>query len=88
MKIYKYYGHNLKMRSSIRIKLSIDQGTWASFKRNQIPFELHLEELYIYHSDSYRRKTGLVEVVQIGTSLQNRMPILIGVMNFQFNRGT
>lgn len=70
------------MRSSIRIKLSIDHGTWASFKRNRIPFEPHLEELYIYHSDSYQRKTGLVEVVQIGTSLQNRMAILIGIMNF------
>ncbi|KAG4152549.1 hypothetical protein ERO13_D04G129256v2 [Gossypium hirsutum] len=51
MNICEQCGYNMKIRSSNRIKLSIDPGTW----------------LYKDRIDFYQRKTGLTEAIQTGT---------------------
>ncbi|KAB2005172.1 hypothetical protein ES319_D11G251200v1 [Gossypium barbadense] len=80
--------YHLKMSSSDRIKLSIDPGTWGPMDEDMIsldPIEFQSEEeLYKDHIDLYQRKKGLIEVIQIGTSKLNGIPIAIEVMGFQF----
>ncbi|KAJ4967488.1 hypothetical protein NE237_019337 [Protea cynaroides] len=53
------------------------------------PIEFHSEEEpYKERIDSYQRKTGLTEAVQIGIGQLNGIPIAIGVMGFQFMGGS
>uniref|UniRef100_A0A2N9H7F1 Ribulose bisphosphate carboxylase large chain n=1 Tax=Fagus sylvatica TaxID=28930 RepID=A0A2N9H7F1_FAGSY len=77
---------------SDRIELSIDPGTWAPMDEEMVsvdPIEFQLEEeSYKDRIDSYQRKTGLTEAVQTGTGQLNRIPIAIGVMDFEFMGGS
>nr|YP_010010097.1 acetyl-CoA carboxylase beta subunit [Fagus japonica]QNU39983.1 acetyl-CoA carboxylase beta subunit [Fagus japonica]QNU40065.1 acetyl-CoA carboxylase beta subunit [Fagus japonica] len=92
MNICEHCGHYLKMSSSDRIELSIDPGTWAPMDEEMVsvdPIEFQLEEeSYKDRIDSYQRKTGLTEAVQTGTGQLNRIPIAIGVMDFDFMGGS
>nr|YP_009248527.1 acetyl-CoA carboxylase carboxyltransferase beta subunit [Eremospatha macrocarpa]AMW66579.1 acetyl-CoA carboxylase carboxyltransferase beta subunit [Eremospatha macrocarpa] len=85
-------GYHLKMSSSDRIELSIDPGTWDPMDEDMVsmdPIEFHSEgEPYRDSIDSYQRKTGLTEAVQTGIGQLNRIPIAIGVMDFQFMGGS
>ncbi|KAL4287727.1 hypothetical protein AHAS_Ahas19G0215100 [Arachis hypogaea] len=38
--------------------------------------------------NSYQRKTGLIGAVQTGTGQLNEIPVAIGIMDFQFMRGS
>nr|YP_010034950.1 acetyl-CoA carboxylase carboxyltransferase beta subunit [Toxicodendron griffithii]QOX09784.1 acetyl-CoA carboxylase carboxyltransferase beta subunit [Toxicodendron griffithii] len=92
MNICEQCGYHLKMSSSDRIELSIDPGTWDPMDDDMVsldPIEFHSEEEpYKNRIDSYQRKTGLTEAVQTGTGQLNRIPIAIGVMDFQFMGGS
>nr|QCW93719.1 acetyl-CoA carboxylase subunit beta [Erismadelphus exsul] len=92
MNICEQCGYHLKMSSSDRIELSVDPGTWDPMDEDMVsldPIEFHSEEEpYKDRIDSYQRKTGLTEAVQIGTGQLNGIPIAIGVMDFQFMGGS
>nr|YP_009341000.1 acetyl-CoA carboxylase carboxyltransferase beta subunit [Gossypium klotzschianum]YP_009341084.1 acetyl-CoA carboxylase carboxyltransferase beta subunit [Gossypium davidsonii]AJD79912.1 acetyl-CoA carboxylase carboxyltransferase beta subunit [Gossypium klotzschianum]AJD80026.1 acetyl-CoA carboxylase carboxyltransferase beta subunit [Gossypium davidsonii] len=92
MNICEQCGYHLKMRSSDRIELSIDPGTWGPMDEDMIsldPIEFQSEEeLYKDRIDFYQRKTGLTEAIQTGTGQLNGIPIAIGVMDFQFMGGS
>lgn len=92
MNICEQCGYHLKMNSSDRIELSVDPGTWNPMDENMVsldPIGFHSEEEpYKDRIDSYQRKTGLTEAVQTGTGQLNRIPVAIGVMDFQFMGGS
>ncbi|KAG4109509.1 hypothetical protein ERO13_1Z050266v2, partial [Gossypium hirsutum] len=92
MNICEQCGYHLKMRSSDRIELSIDPGTWGPMDEDMIsldPIEFQSEEeLYKDRIDFYQRKTGLTEAIQTDTGQLNGIPIAIGVMDFQFMGGS
>nr|QBE87992.1 acetyl-CoA carboxylase carboxyltransferase beta subunit [Glinus dahomensis] len=92
MNICEQCGYHLKMSSSDRIELSIDQGTWNPMDEDMVsidPIEFHSEEEpYKDRIDSYQRKTGLTEAVQTGIGQLNGIPVAIGVMDFQFMGGS
>ncbi|XLT62517.1 hypothetical protein HN873_019041 [Arachis hypogaea] len=94
MNICEHCGYHLKMSSSDRIELSIDPGTWNPMDEDMVsmdPIEFHSEEeseSYKNRMDSYQRKTGLTEAVQTGTGQLNRIPVAIGIMDFQFMGGS
>nr|YP_009767591.1 acetyl-CoA carboxylase beta subunit [Duparquetia orchidacea]QIS98209.1 acetyl-CoA carboxylase beta subunit [Duparquetia orchidacea] len=92
MNICEQCGYHLKMRSSDRIDLSIDPGTWNPMDEDMVsldPIEFHSEEEpYKDRIDSYQRKTGLTEAVQTGKGQLNGIPVAIGVMDFQFMGGS
>ncbi|MFQ6647976.1 hypothetical protein Gotur_021474, partial [Gossypium turneri] len=75
MNICEQCGYHLKMRSSDRIELSIDPGTWGLMDEDMIsldPIEFQSEEeLYKDRIDFYQRKTGLTEAIQTGTGQLN-----------------
>ncbi|MBA0557832.1 hypothetical protein Golob_014874 [Gossypium lobatum] len=79
------------MRSSNRIELLIDLGTWGPTDEDLIsldPTEFQFEEeLYKDRIDFYQRRTRLTEAIQTGTGQLNSIPIAIGVMDFQFIGG-
>ncbi|MBA0858569.1 hypothetical protein Goshw_028142 [Gossypium schwendimanii] len=82
MNICEQCGYHLKMRSSNRIELSIDPGTWGPMDEDLIsldPSEFQSEEeLYKDRIDFYQRKTGLTEAIQTSTGQLNGIPIAIG----------
>ena len=90
--ICEQYRYHSKMSSSDRIKLSIDPGTWNPMDEDMVsldPIAFHSgEEPYKEHIDIYRRRTGLTDVVQTGTSQLNGILVVIGVMDFQFMGGS
>nr|YP_009861508.1 acetyl-CoA carboxylase carboxyltransferase beta subunit [Mirabilis himalaica]QKN19405.1 acetyl-CoA carboxylase carboxyltransferase beta subunit [Mirabilis himalaica] len=92
MNICEQCGYHLKMSSSDRIELLIDQGTWNPMDEDMVstdPIEFNSEEeSYKDRIDSYQRKTGLTEVVQTGIGQLNGIPVAIGVMYFQFMGGS
>nr|YP_010743317.1 acetyl-CoA carboxylase beta subunit [Acalypha australis]WES82184.1 acetyl-CoA carboxylase beta subunit [Acalypha australis] len=92
MNICEECGYHLKMRSSDRIELSIDLGTWDPIDEDMVsldPLAFHSEEEpYKDRIYSYQRKTGLTEAVQTGTGQLNGIPVAIGVMDFQFMGGS
>nr|YP_007476056.1 acetyl-CoA carboxylase carboxyltransferase beta subunit [Dasypogon bromeliifolius]AGE93121.1 acetyl-CoA carboxylase carboxyltransferase beta subunit [Dasypogon bromeliifolius] len=92
MNICEQCGYHLKMSSSDRIELSIDPGTWNPMDEDMVsmdPIGFHSErEPYRDRIDLYQRKTGLTEAVQTGIGQLNRIPIAIGVMDFQFMGGS
>nr|QBE86743.1 acetyl-CoA carboxylase carboxyltransferase beta subunit [Guapira discolor] len=92
MNICEQCGYHLKMSSSDRIELLIDQGTWNPMDEDMVsmdPIEFHSEEEpYKDRIDSYQRKTGLTEAVQTGIGQLNGIPVAIGVMDFQFMGGS
>ncbi|KAK8305151.1 hypothetical protein V6Z11_D03G041000 [Gossypium hirsutum] len=75
MNICEQCGYHLKMRSSDRIELSIDPGTWGPMDEDMIsldPIKFQSEEeFYKDRIDFYQRKTGLTEAIQIGTGQLN-----------------
>ncbi|TYH79840.1 hypothetical protein ES332_D03G091100v1 [Gossypium tomentosum] len=75
MNICEQCGYHLKMRSSDRIELSIDPGTWGPMDEDMIsldPIEFQSEEeLYKDRIDFYQRKTGLTEAIQTDTGQLN-----------------
>nr|QBE87736.1 acetyl-CoA carboxylase carboxyltransferase beta subunit [Phaulothamnus spinescens] len=92
MDICEQCGYHLKMRSSDRIELLIDRGTWNPMDEDMVsmdPIEFHSgEEAYKDRIDFYQRKTGLTEAVQTGIGQLNGIPVAIGVMDFQFMGGS
>ncbi|KAI3874675.1 hypothetical protein MKX03_015152 [Papaver bracteatum] len=80
------------MSSLDRIELSVDPGTCDHMNEDMVfmdPIEFHSkEEPYQDRIDSYQRKTGLTEATQTGIGQLNGIPISIGVLNFQFMRGS
>nr|YP_009571525.1 acetyl-CoA carboxylase carboxyltransferase beta subunit [Mirabilis jalapa]QBC68231.1 acetyl-CoA carboxylase carboxyltransferase beta subunit [Mirabilis jalapa] len=92
MSICEQGGYHLKMSSSDRIELLIDQGTWNPMDEDMVstdPIEFNSEEeSYKDSIDSYQRKTGLTEAVQTGIGQLNGIPVAIGVMYFQFMGGS
>nr|QBE86827.1 acetyl-CoA carboxylase carboxyltransferase beta subunit [Salpianthus macrodontus] len=92
MNICEQCGYHLKMSSSDRIELLIDQGTWNPMDEDMVsmdPIEFHSEEEpYKDRIDSYQRKTGLTEAVQTGIGQLNGIPVAIGVMDFMFMGGS
>ncbi|XP_040932128.1 acetyl-coenzyme A carboxylase carboxyl transferase subunit beta, chloroplastic [Gossypium hirsutum] len=92
MNICEQCGYHLKIRSSDRIELSIDPGTWGPMDEDMIsldPIEFQSEEeLHKDRIDFYQRKTGLTEAIQTSTGQLNGIPIAIGVMDFQFIGGS
>nr|YP_008963610.1 acetyl-CoA carboxylase beta subunit [Lupinus luteus]AGK82923.1 acetyl-CoA carboxylase beta subunit [Lupinus luteus] len=92
MNICEHCGYHLKMRSSDRIELLIDSGTWNPMDEDMVsldPIEFHSEEdPYKDRIDSYQRKIGLTEAVQTGTGQLNGIPVAIGIMDFQFMGGS
>nr|YP_009449899.1 acetyl-CoA carboxylase carboxyltransferase beta [Burmannia coelestis]ANK36096.1 acetyl-CoA carboxylase carboxyltransferase beta [Burmannia coelestis] len=92
MNICEYCGYHLKMSSSDRIELLIDQDTWEPMDENIFsmdPIEFHSEEdPYLDRICSYQRKTGLNEAVQTGIGQLNGIPIAMAVMDFQFMGGS
>nr|YP_009572534.1 acetyl-CoA carboxylase carboxyltransferase beta subunit [Acleisanthes obtusa]QBE87650.1 acetyl-CoA carboxylase carboxyltransferase beta subunit [Acleisanthes obtusa] len=92
MNICEQCGYHLKMSSSDRIELLIDQGTWNPMDEDMVstdPIEFNSEEeSYKDRIDSYQRKTGLTETVQTGIGQLNGIPVAIGVMDFQFMGGS
>nr|UNA62920.1 acetyl-CoA carboxylase carboxyltransferase beta subunit [Leea guineensis] len=85
-------GYHLKMRSSDRIELSIDPGTWNPLDEDMFsgdPIKFHsAAEAYKDRIDFYQRKTGLTEAVQTGIGQLNGIFIAIGVMDFRFMGGS
>ncbi|KAJ0765978.1 Acetyl-coenzyme A carboxylase carboxyl transferase subunit beta [Helianthus annuus] len=83
--------YHLKVSSSDRIELSIDPGTWEPMDEDMVsldPIEFHSEEEpYKNRIDSYQRKTGLTEAVQIGIGQLDGINVAIAVMDFQFMGG-
>nr|QSQ87077.1 acetyl-CoA carboxylase beta subunit [Anredera cordifolia] len=92
MHICEQCGYHLKMSSSDRIELPIDQGTWNPMDEDMVsmdPIEFYSEEeRYKDRIDSYQKKTGLTEAVQTGIGQLNGIPVAIGVMDFQFMGGS
>lgn len=92
MHICEQCGYHLKMSSSDRIELLIDQGTWNPMDEDMVsmdPIEFYSEEeRYKDRIDSYQKKTGLTEAVQTGIGQLNGIPVAIGVMDFQFMGGS
>nr|AUF33715.1 AccD [Fouquieria diguetii] len=92
LNICEQCGYHLKMSSSDRLELLIDQGTWDPMDEDMVsldPIEFHSEEEpYKDRIDSYQRKTGLTEAVQTGIGQLNGIPVAIGVMDFQFMGGS
>nr|YP_010694904.1 acetyl-CoA carboxylase subunit beta [Hypecoum zhukanum]WCF60119.1 acetyl-CoA carboxylase subunit beta [Hypecoum zhukanum] len=83
----------VKMRSSDRIELSIDPGTWEPMDEDMVsldPIEFHSDDDEPYNAriDSYQRETGLTEAVQTGIGEINGLPIAMAVMDFQFIGGS
>ncbi|KAF6165443.1 hypothetical protein GIB67_017925 [Kingdonia uniflora] len=80
------------MNSSNRIELLIDPDSWYPMDEDMVsidPIEFHSEEEpYKDRIDSYQRETGLTEAVQTGIGELNGVPISMGVMDFQFIRGS
>nr|YP_009571185.1 acetyl-CoA carboxylase carboxyltransferase beta subunit [Basella alba]QBC66609.1 acetyl-CoA carboxylase carboxyltransferase beta subunit [Basella alba]WLS54907.1 acetyl-CoA carboxylase beta subunit [Basella alba] len=92
MNICEQCEYHLKMSSSDRIELPIDQGTWNPMDEDMVsidPIEFYSEEEhYKDRIDSYQRKTGLTEAVQTGIGQLNGIPVAIGVMDFEFMGGS
>nr|QBC72680.1 acetyl-CoA carboxylase carboxyltransferase beta subunit [Talinella dauphinensis] len=92
MNICEQCGYHLKMSSSDRIELPIDQGTWNPMDEDMVsmdPIEFYSEEeRYKDRIDFYQTKTGLTEAVQTGIGQLNGIPVAIGVMDFQFMGGS
>nr|YP_009441449.1 acetyl-CoA carboxylase beta subunit [Portulaca oleracea]ATN40591.1 acetyl-CoA carboxylase beta subunit [Portulaca oleracea]QBC69357.1 acetyl-CoA carboxylase carboxyltransferase beta subunit [Portulaca oleracea] len=92
MNICEQCGYHLKMSSSDRIELPIDQGTWNPMDEDMVsmdPIEFYSEEeRYKDRIDFYQRETGLTEAVQTGIGELNGIPVAIGVMDFQFMGGS
>nr|YP_009557399.1 acetyl-CoA carboxylase carboxyltransferase beta subunit [Kewa sp. GY-2019]QBC72117.1 acetyl-CoA carboxylase carboxyltransferase beta subunit [Kewa sp. GY-2019] len=92
MNICEECGSHLKMNSSDRIELLIDENTWNSMDEDMVsidPIEFHSEdEPYKDRIDSYQRETGLTEAVQTGIGQLNGIPVAMGVMDFQFMGGS
>nr|YP_009450082.1 acetyl-CoA carboxylase carboxyltransferase beta [Burmannia championii]ANK36279.1 acetyl-CoA carboxylase carboxyltransferase beta [Burmannia championii] len=92
MNICEHCGYHLKMSSSDRIELLIDQGTWDPMDENMVsmdPIDFHSEEEpYRDRIYSYQKKTGLTEAIQTGIGQLNGIPVAIGVMDFQFMGGS
>nr|YP_010625694.1 acetyl-CoA carboxylase carboxyltransferase beta [Sesuvium sesuvioides]WBG94454.1 acetyl-CoA carboxylase carboxyltransferase beta [Sesuvium sesuvioides] len=92
LNICEFCGYHLKMSSSDRIELLIDQGTWNPMDEDMVsmdPIEFHSEEEpYKDRIDSYQKKTGLTDAVQTGIGQLNGIPVAIGVMDFQFMGGS
>ncbi|KAJ6812529.1 uncharacterized protein M6B38_147995 [Iris pallida] len=92
MNICEQCGYHLKMSSSDRIELLIDQGTWDPMDEDMVfmdPIEFYSEEEpYRDRIHSYQRRTGLTEAVQTGIGQLNGILIAIGVMDFQFMGGS
>ncbi len=51
-------------------------------------FKFSNEDLYKNHIIFYQKRTGLTNVIQMGTRKLNGTPIVLGVMDFQFMRGS
>nr|YP_009450051.1 acetyl-CoA carboxylase carboxyltransferase beta [Burmannia cryptopetala]ANK36248.1 acetyl-CoA carboxylase carboxyltransferase beta [Burmannia cryptopetala] len=92
MNICEQCGYHLKMSSSDRIELLIDQDTWEPMYENMVsmdPIEFHSEEEpYLDRILSYQIKTGLNEAVETGIGQLNGIPIAMAVMDFQFMGGS
>nr|YP_011020337.1 acetyl-CoA carboxylase subunit beta [Phloeophila pelecaniceps]WQH62756.1 acetyl-CoA carboxylase subunit beta [Phloeophila pelecaniceps] len=92
MNICEHCGYHLKMRSSDRIELFIDPGTWEPMDEDMVsmdPIDFHSEEEpYIDRISFSQKKTGLTEAVQTGVGQLNSILIAIGVMDFQFMGGS
>nr|YP_009897392.1 carboxytransferase beta subunit [Iskandera alaica]QKK44025.1 carboxytransferase beta subunit [Iskandera alaica] len=85
-------GNYLKMSSSERIELSIDQGTWNPMDEDMVyadPIKFHSrKKTYKKRIDSAQKMTGLTDAVQTGTGQLNGIPVAIGVMDFKFLGGS
>nr|ANG44316.1 acetyl-CoA carboxylase subunit beta [Oenothera grandiflora] len=85
-------GSHLKMHSSDRIDLMLDPKTWAPMHEGLLsldPIEFHSEkDPYKDRVASYKRKTGLSEAIQTGRGYLKRIPLGIGLMDFQFMGGS
>ena len=79
-------------KSSARIELSIDPGTWDPMDEDMVsmdPIEFHSEEEpYKDRLESYQRKTGLTEAVQTGIGQLRGIPVAVGLMDFKFMGGS
>nr|YP_009486982.1 acetyl-CoA carboxylase carboxyltransferase beta subunit [Lysiphyllum hookeri]AWB13205.1 acetyl-CoA carboxylase carboxyltransferase beta subunit [Lysiphyllum hookeri] len=66
----------------------LDSGELDSDELDSGELDSNEEESYKDRIDSYQRKTGLTEAVQIGTGELNGRPVAIGVMDFHFLGGS
>nr|YP_010372090.1 acetyl-CoA carboxylase beta subunit [Portulaca gilliesii]UOX27287.1 acetyl-CoA carboxylase beta subunit [Portulaca gilliesii] len=92
MNICEYCGDHLKMYSSDRIELPIDQGTWNPMDEDMFSMDLEFysesEEEGAEEEESSQRETGLTEAVQTGIGQINGIRVAMGVMDFQFIGGS
>nr|YP_010471552.1 acetyl-CoA carboxylase carboxyltransferase beta subunit [Gastrodia javanica]UVG40890.1 acetyl-CoA carboxylase carboxyltransferase beta subunit [Gastrodia javanica] len=92
MNICEHCGFHLKMSSSDRIELLIDHGTWEPMDENLLsvnPIDFYSEEeSYADRLSFYQKKTGLIEAVQTGVGKLKKIPVAMGVMDFQFMGGS
>nr|YP_010538802.1 acetyl-CoA carboxylase beta subunit [Valeriana jatamansi]UYF12323.1 acetyl-CoA carboxylase beta subunit [Valeriana jatamansi] len=83
---------HLKMNSSERLELLIDPNTWDPMNEKMAsidPIEWDSEDdPYIDRIASYQKKTGLTEAIQTGIGRLNRIPVAMGVMEFEFMGGS
>nr|YP_010411688.1 acetyl-CoA carboxylase carboxyltransferase beta subunit [Tephrocactus geometricus]URP30781.1 acetyl-CoA carboxylase carboxyltransferase beta subunit [Tephrocactus geometricus] len=85
-------GFHIRMSSSDRLALLIDEGTWIPMDEDMVltPPESDEEEYmdYVERYDFEQDETGLAEAIQTGIGELNGIPVAIGVMDFKFVGGS
>lgn len=84
-------GYHLQMSSTERIEYLIDIDTWRPFDETVSPcdpLEFKDQKAYTERLKEAQERTGLQDAVQTGTGLLDGIPVVLGVMDFNFMGGS
>lgn len=84
-------GFHMKMSSSDRIKLLVDEGSWRPLFETMSscdPLEFEDYEVYIERMVRCQKNTEMQDAIQTGTAFIDTIPIALAVMDFAFMGGS
>jgi len=84
-------GFHIKMSSSNRIKLLVDNGSWRPLFETMSscdPLEFEDYAVYIERMVRCQKKTEMQDAIQTGTAFIDTIPVVLAVMDFAFMGGS
>jgi acetyl-CoA carboxylase carboxyl transferase subunit beta len=84
-------GFHLKMSSTARIKLLVDEGSWRPLFETMSscdPLEFEDYDVYIERITRSQKNTQMQDAVQTGTAFIDTIPVALAVMDFAFMGGS
>ncbi len=83
--------YHLRMSANARLKSMFDNGTWFDIAVPDVPIDplkFRDERRYTERIKDARAKTGMNDAIKLGFGKLDRMPVVIGVQDFDFMGGS